>query len=118
MKLLEIRKKLNLTQIEVASPLGITVASYSRYERGEREPDFDTLIKLADFFKVSIDYILGRQESEELFAPAKLPKTEFQALFDCLTPHQQEVIIAKMEGYAEGNAERAAEEQARRKKRA
>ena len=45
---------------EVAAYLDITVASYNRYEAGTREPDIDKLLKLADYFRCSVDYLLGR----------------------------------------------------------
>lgn len=45
---------------EVAAYLGIAVASYNRYEAGTREPDIDKLLKLADYFRCSVDYLLGR----------------------------------------------------------
>lgn len=62
-RLKEIRKRLGLKQDDVAKYLNISAATYSRYENGIHEPDIETLIKLADFFNVSIDYLLGREES-------------------------------------------------------
>lgn len=55
----ELRKKLNLTQQEISDKLGISRTSYTRYELGEREPDNTTLVKIANFFNVSVDYLLG-----------------------------------------------------------
>lgn len=48
-------------QKEVAERLKINQVTYNRYEKGEREPDNDTLKKIADFFNVSTDYLLGRE---------------------------------------------------------
>ncbi|KAA0766325.1 helix-turn-helix domain-containing protein [Bacillus sp. SH5-2] len=48
------------TQEEVAKYLGISRARYSHYENGRSEPDNETLKKLADFFDLSVDYLLGR----------------------------------------------------------
>ncbi len=64
MNLKEIRKRKGLTQLEVAEQLNLSVQAYSNYEIGRREPDFETLKKLADLFNVSIDYILGRNNAE------------------------------------------------------
>ena len=59
MKLRELREQKGVTQKEVATAVGCTSTVYSRYERGEREPDISTLCSLADYFKVSIDSIIG-----------------------------------------------------------
>lgn len=57
-----LRKEKGLTQEDIAQQLGIARPSYTRYETGEREPDFKMVIKLADFFEVSIDHLLGRKD--------------------------------------------------------
>ncbi len=50
-----------LTQIETAERLGISRSTIGMYETGAREPDFETLEKIADFFHVNTDYLLGRE---------------------------------------------------------
>ena len=60
MRLKELRTEKVATQKEVADYICCSPLVYSRYERGEREPDIDTLCRLADYFEVSIDYIVGR----------------------------------------------------------
>lgn len=57
-----LRNAKGLTQQNIADYLGISRPTYTRYETGEREPDQDTLLKLADFFEVTVDYLLGRDE--------------------------------------------------------
>ena len=59
-RLLEQRKLNKMTQIEVANHLKISQPSYIRYENGSAEPSYDNLVKIADLFDVSIDYLLGR----------------------------------------------------------
>ena len=59
MKLRELREQKGVTQKEVASAVGCTPTVYSRYERGEREPDISTLCSLADYFEVSTDVLIG-----------------------------------------------------------
>lgn len=49
------------SQIKVAEAVGISQPTYNQYERGRAEPNLSTLIKLAEHFGVSIDYLLGRQ---------------------------------------------------------
>jgi HTH-type transcriptional regulator, competence development regulator len=50
------------TQEEVAGRIGISRARYSHYENGRSEPDTETLNKLADYYDVSVDYLLGRTD--------------------------------------------------------
>ena len=57
-----LRKARKLTQEEVAKESGIVLRSYRRYEMGEREPVASTLVKLADFYGVTIDYLVGRTD--------------------------------------------------------
>lgn len=57
-KLKELRGK--MTQEQIAKKLGLNRQTYRNYENGDRQPDFDTLTKMADYFGVTIDYLLGR----------------------------------------------------------
>ena len=61
-RLIEQRKLNKTTQRELADYLQIAQPSYIRYENGTSEPSLENLVKLADFFDVSIDYLLGRTE--------------------------------------------------------
>ncbi len=61
-KLLELRKTSHLTQREMAEKLDITQPSYIRYENGTSQPTLETLVKIADIFDVSVDYLLGRAD--------------------------------------------------------
>ncbi|MBQ8310644.1 MAG: helix-turn-helix transcriptional regulator [Clostridia bacterium] len=58
MRLKELRSKKGVTQEAVAVGIGCSANNYSRYERGEREPDIGTLKKLSKYYCVSIDYIV------------------------------------------------------------
>lgn len=62
----ELRDDRNVSQQELAEIIGVAQSSIGNYERGERIPDADVIVKLADFFKVSTDYILGRIDSKQL----------------------------------------------------
>ena len=59
-RLKELRKKKRISQLKLALDLEMNQNTISRYENLEREADYKTLIKLADYFNVSIDYLLGR----------------------------------------------------------
>jgi transcriptional regulator with XRE-family HTH domain len=60
MRLKELRKEKKLKQIEIAEVLNCSQGVYSRYESEEREPPFDIIKKLADFYGVTVDYLMGR----------------------------------------------------------
>lgn len=64
-RLKEVRKKKNISQLKLAMDLDMNQNSISRYETGEREADYATLIRFADYFNVSVDYLLGRTDNPE-----------------------------------------------------
>jgi len=61
-RLKELRKEKNLTQEDLAKILEISRSTIAGYETERKEPDYETLKKIADFFNVSIDYLLGRTD--------------------------------------------------------
>ncbi|MBO4893446.1 MAG: helix-turn-helix transcriptional regulator [Clostridia bacterium] len=60
MRLRELRKAKGISQLKLAVDLNMNQNSISRYENGQREADYKTLIMFADYFNVSIDYLLER----------------------------------------------------------
>lgn len=95
MKLKELRKAKNLTQADVCAAIGISTQVFSRYERGEHEPDYKTLCKIADFFDVTLDELLGR--SPQLFDDARVERPEVLDLFEQLNVAEQERALGYME---------------------
>ena len=67
MKLKELRKSKRISQQRLAIELNTTQNTISRYERGERQADYRTLIALADYFNVSIDYLLERTDNPTFY---------------------------------------------------
>lgn len=67
-RLKELRTEFGLTQKELADKLNLTHATISKYEREELDPGKDVLIKLAKYFDVSTDFLLGEQNSRKLYA--------------------------------------------------
>ena len=59
----ELRKEKKITQLKLAMDLNMTQNTISRYESGGREPGIAELIRIADYFDVSVDYLLGRTEN-------------------------------------------------------
>ncbi|HAQ51940.1 MAG TPA: XRE family transcriptional regulator [Lachnospiraceae bacterium] len=65
-RLKELRKKKGLSQVRLAIDLCIPQNSISRFENGVRMPDYFTLIQIADYFNVSIDYLVGRSNNPSI----------------------------------------------------
>lgn len=61
------KKKRSITQLKLAMDLNISQNTISRYETGEREADYATLIRLADYFNVSLDYLLKRTDDPTFY---------------------------------------------------
>ena len=66
MRLKALREKRGISQLKLARDLGLNQNSISRYESGAREADYKTLIALADYSDVSIDYILERTDKPKM----------------------------------------------------
>lgn len=66
MRLKLLRKQKHMSQLSLAMKLNTTQMSISRYETGKHEPDLKTLILIADFFDVSIDYLLERTDNPKM----------------------------------------------------
>ncbi|HBL6539367.1 TPA: helix-turn-helix transcriptional regulator [Listeria monocytogenes] len=62
-RLSELRKKKGFSQYKLADELGFSRGQVANYEQGTREPDYQTLLKIAEFFNVSTDYLLGRDDN-------------------------------------------------------
>lgn len=60
MRLKELRKQKGISQLKLAMDLSVNQNTISRYETGDRQADYEMLIKIADYFDVSIDYLLKR----------------------------------------------------------
>lgn len=60
-----LREKSNLSQKEFAKKIGVSNTVLSRYESGDRKPDYEILQTIADYFEVSTDYLLGRTDKQE-----------------------------------------------------
>ena len=75
-RLKALRTEKGLSQKEIAEYLGISQPAYANYERQAREADYDTLNKLADYFNVTTDYLLGREDKTTLTTKDKKEITE------------------------------------------
>ncbi len=65
-RLREIRKSKGISQLKMAMDLNTNQNTISRYETGEREPGINDLMKIADYFNVSVDYLLERTNNPKI----------------------------------------------------
>jgi len=66
MRLKQLRTERGLSQVRLAMELSVSQHTISRYETGEREADYATLIRIADYFDVSVDYLLERTDNPKM----------------------------------------------------
>ena len=64
-RIAEIRQERNILQKDIAKAIGISLRQYQRYEKSEQQPTLSIINKLADYFNVSTDYLLGRSDNPE-----------------------------------------------------
>ena len=101
-----LRKKHSLTQVHFAQILNVANGTVAMWETGKREPDFETILRIADFFHVSVDYLLGRDEEKPTpMNGSGLSETakDFMGLVDRLTPDQQMLLLAQLQAWTEQN---------------
>lgn len=67
MRLKELREAKRITQTKLAENLGIKRITYNKYELGQAEPPIKTLVKIADYFNVSIDYLVDREWNNKAY---------------------------------------------------
>ena len=97
-KLKELRKSQNLTLKELALRLEISYQALSNYENSNRQPDYETLIRIADFFNVSVDYLLGHTDKRHLLGPSLTEKeSRLLGAFKGLIPPMQDYILDMVE---------------------
>lgn len=99
-RLKDLRKNKGLYQKDVASYLGIERTTYVKWETGKSQPDPLMLKKLATFFNVSVDYILGLTDTKSVSGSKPNDEderlTEFKALYEELSEEQRKLIISQM----------------------
>lgn len=94
-KIRSLRESLELSQQDVANHIGCSSKVLSNYELNKREPDFETFIKLCDFFNVTADYLLDRTENPKYFKEMVVSSQAENLLyyFDKLPEHYKKDVI-------------------------
>ena len=64
-RLLQLKQERKVLQKDVAAGIGLSLRGYQYYEKGQKEPTLSVLIRLADFYDVSLDYLVGRSDDPE-----------------------------------------------------
>lgn len=88
-RIARLREKHSMTQEDLAGKLGITRASLSHYENNRREPDYDTTVRIANLFNVSVDYLMGRTED-----PHKILDDDVRQFVDSLELSDEKILDA------------------------
>ncbi len=77
----ELREESGLKLKELSKIIGVSESTMSLYENGKHEPDYTTLIKIADYFKVSLDYLLCRETVFQYSSSFTIDEEEMMQLF-------------------------------------
>lgn len=75
-KIVQLRKSKKITQEELSRKIGVTRSALSQYELGLRQPDYDIVKRMADYFNVSTDYLLGRETKKPIRSDLELSDDE------------------------------------------
>lgn len=64
-RIIQLKTERKLLQKDIASSIGLSLRAYQYYEKGQKEPTLSTLLRLADYFNVSLDYLVGRSNDPQ-----------------------------------------------------
>lgn len=95
-RIVKLRKLRNITQEELARRIRSTRSALSQYELGTRSPDYDTLKRMADYFEVSTDFLLGKDDSKKEVEIDEI-KMKLLAGFDKLSDVDKEYLVGLIE---------------------
>ncbi len=96
LRIQELRAAAGLTQRALAEKIGVKNYTVANWEQGRTEPSIKDLTDLANFFKCSVDYILGRENDfgqVVIFNSENKEHGEFLALFESLSPERKQMIL-------------------------
>lgn len=105
MKLKEYRKQYKITQQKLASILGVSRSAIAMWETGDNEPDHAMLVRIAEYFGISVDELLGHaptvpSENKKIQPAEHVSKldSELFSTISSLAPHEKQVLITVAEG--------------------
>lgn len=65
-RIIQLKTDRDLLQKDIAAAIGLSLRAYQYYEKGQKEPTLSVLVRLADFFAVSLDYLVGRSDDPQM----------------------------------------------------
>lgn len=89
-----LRTDRDLTRLALSKLIGVSHSSINMYERGEREPNLETLEAIADYFNVDMDYLLGRQDIPRIVDLSNRLSVDTSSNLISLTSHEHDVITS------------------------
>lgn len=92
-RLKTLRKTTGLSMKEFGSYFGLAESTISLYENGKRQPDNDTILRFADYFGVSVDYLLGREEKTPSDGNLSEGEKMLLDLFNRVPEEKQELLL-------------------------
>lgn len=97
----KLRKEKNISMKKLGEDINVAESTISLYETGKREPDYETLKKIAEYFDVSIDYLLGRVDvrKEATSAPADKEFVAFYEGYKDLDDADKEILKATLDAF-------------------
>ncbi|WP_328805265.1 helix-turn-helix domain-containing protein [Paenibacillus albicereus] len=95
-RLRELRLSKNLSQEEVSRHIGITRSAYSHYEINNRQPVYETLMKLAAFFEVSLDYMIGGDQNQSDSQQLNKDTLDLLQTLNRMEPDKRKLYIEQM----------------------
>lgn len=104
----ELRAEKNITQLRLSMEVEVSQETVSAYENGKHLPSLKSLIKMADLFHVSTDYLIGRSDIRNVSQDEALPNEDI-ALLDCF--HDLDTVgKARLVAYAQGLSDQTAKD--------
>ena len=76
-RIIQLKNERKLLQKDIASSIGLSLRAYQYYEKGQKEPTLSVLLRLADYFDVSLDYLVGLSDTPICFATCTCVRPEF-----------------------------------------
>lgn len=74
LQLRALRRKCGITMKELGAKIGVAESTISQYETGKRQPDYETLLRIGEYFGVSVDYLLGVEKEKPTAEGSELDK--------------------------------------------
>ena len=100
----DVRRDRGLTMRELGAVLGVSESAISQYETGKRQPDYESLLRLSEYFNVTVGYLLGVEEEQK--PPEALSDERFAELFNGLDARDQDTVLRLMQSMIDARSER------------